>query len=76
MSADGLVVQKRCNPAENIGKHMKSSYIILRATPIIDNLIQFEEDFNSRTEKSVGMEKSPQTRPIPRSPDGDKKTNR
>ena len=39
------------------------------------NSVQFEEDFNSRTKKSVrsGGWLS-QTRPIPRSPDGDNKS--
>ena len=40
----------------------------------MDNLVQFEEDSNSRTKKWVvrsGMDRLPQTTPIPRSPDGD-----
>ena len=41
----------------------------------MDNLVQFAEDFNSRTEKLrvvlVGREWLFQTRPITRSPDGD-----
>ena len=41
--------------------------------PIIDDLVQFEEDFNSRTEMWSGGDRLSQTRPIPRSPDGDKK---
>ena len=42
---------------------------------LIDNLFQLEEDFNSRTEKlrSGGVGLLSQTRPIPRSPDGDNK---
>ena len=40
----------------------------------MDNLVQFEEDFNSWTEKSrvvlVGRGWLSQTRAIPRSPDG------
>ena len=44
-----------------------------------DDLVQFEEDFNSWTKKSV-VRSGPvrllsQTRPIPRSPDGDKNIN-
>ena len=41
----------------------------------MDTLVQFGEGFNSRTKKSVrsGVWLS-QTRPIPRSPDGDNKT--
>ena len=72
--------------AENIGKllrtsqnsweHRKTSKIIWYHPknnwgPIIDDLVQFEEDFNSRTEMWSGW--LSQTRPIPRSPDGDKK---
>ena len=54
MSTQGVVIQKIYNPAENNGKHLKSSDIILRTTedrPIIDNLVQFDDDFNSRTKK-------------------------
>ena len=42
--------------------------------PIIDDLVQFEEDFNSRTKKLRwgGGDRLCQTRLIPRSPDGDK----
>ena len=40
---------------------------------IIHNLVQFEEDFNSRTKKWVV--RLSQTRPIPRSLDGDKNCN-
>ena len=42
--------------------------------PLIDDLVQFEEDFNSRTKKSVGWggDRLCQTSPISRSPDGDK----
>ena len=42
----------------------------------MDDLVQFEEDFNSRTKKWVGsgpVRWLSQTRPIPRSPDGDNK---
>ena len=42
----------------------------------LENLVQFEEDFNSGTKKSVGLGGVGllyQTRPIPRSTDGDKK---
>ena len=43
----------------------------------MDNLVQFEEDFNSRTKKlrggvRWGLDRLCQTSPIPRSPDGDK----
>ena len=39
----------------------------------IDDLVQFEEDFISRTKKLSGGVGLSQTRPIPRSPDGDNK---
>ena len=43
---------------------------------LIDNLVQFEEDFNSRTENwRSGENRLCQTTLIPRSPDGDKKNN-
>ena len=39
----------------------------------MENLVQFEEDFNSGTKKWVGSrDRLCQTSPIPRSPDGDK----
>ena len=70
-------VGKHRKTAENIEKHLKSSDIIPRTTEhpsaLIDNLVQFEEDFNNRTEKWRWGWLS-QTRPIPRSPDGDKKS--
>ena len=45
--------------SENSREHWKTSKIIWYHPennwgPIIDNLVQFEEDFNSRTKKSVG----------------------
>ena len=66
--------------SENSWEHRKTSKIIWYHPennwgPIIYNLVQFEEDFNSRTEMwwgQVGVDRLSQTRPIPRSPDGDK----
>ena len=54
-----LVIQKSYNPAENIGKQLRTSEISKTICyhpennwgPIIDNLVQFQEDFNSRTKK-------------------------
>ena len=68
--------------SENSWEHRKTSKIIWyhpenNWRPIIDNLVQFEEDFNSRTKKLVrsgpgwGGDRLSQTRPIPRSPDGE-----
>ena len=59
-----MVIHKSSNPAKNIKK---------TAENIGKHLVQFEKDFNSRTKKprSGGVALS-QTRPIPRSPDGDK----
>ena len=88
--AQGAVMHKSYNQAENIRKqqrtsenswlHRKTSKIIWYHPennwgPIIDSLVQFEEDFNSRTKMSVewgGGDRLYGTRPIPRSPDGDK----
>ena len=62
-------------------EHLKTSDNIAQGVvvhcrgPIMDNLVQFEEDFYMRTEKwsgGVGVDRLSQTRPIPRSPDGDK----
>ena len=63
MSAQEMVIHKSSNPAKNIKK---------TAENIGKHLVQFEKDFNSRTKKprSGGVALS-QTRPIPRSPDGD-----
>ena len=96
MSAQVVVIHKSYNPAENIGKqlrtsenswktsknsweHRKTSKIIWYHPennwgPIIDNLVQFEEDFNSQNEmwSGVGWGGDGYLRPIPRSPDGDK----
>ena len=65
--------------SENSREHRKTSKIIWYHPennwgPIIDNLVQFEEDFNIRTEmlRWSGGDRLSQTRPIPRSPDGDK----
>ena len=89
--AQGVVMHKSYNQAENIRKqqrtsenswlHRKTSKIIWYHPennwgPIIDSLVQFEEDSNSRTKKWVGwigLDRLFQTTPIPRSPDGDKK---
>ena len=38
----------------------------------MDDSVQFEEDFVSRNEMWSGQVRLSQTRPIPRSPDGDK----
>ena len=63
--------------SENSWEHWKTSKIIWYHPennwgPIIDNLVQFEEDFNSRTKMLQGLDRLWQTSPIPRSPDGDK----
>ena len=86
--AQGVVMHKSYNQAENIRKeqrtsenswlHRRTSKIIWYHPennwgPIIDSLVQFEEDFNSWTKKWFGGGWLSQTRPIPRSPDGDKK---
>ena len=79
MTAQGVVIHKSHNPAENIGEHQKTSKIIWYHPdnnwgPLIQNLVQFEEDFNSGTKKWVGWggpDRLCQTSPIPRSPDGD-----
>ena len=78
MSAHGEVIHKIYNPTENSREHRKTSKIIWYHPennwgPIIDNLVQFEEDFNSRTKKlrSGGGDRLSQTRPLPRSPNGD-----
>ena len=75
-----IKVTTQLRTLENSWEHQKTSKIIWYHTennwgPIIDNLVQFEEDFNSRTKKWVrsGPVGLSQTRPIPRSPDGDKK---
>ena len=47
MSAQGVVIHKSYNPAENIGEQLRTSENINNWGPIIDNLVQFEEDFNS-----------------------------
>ena len=62
MSAQGVVIHKIYNPAENIGnswEHRKTPKIIWYHPknnwgPIIDDLVQFEEDFNSRAEMWSG----------------------
>ena len=59
MSAQGVVTHKSYNQAENVGKQLRTSETskIIRYHPennwgpIIDNLVQFEDDFNSRTKK-------------------------
>ena len=75
-SHTGWLSYKSYNPAENIRKQLRTSKntfgtsdIILRTT-----LVQFEQDFNTRTKMwDWWMEwRGSQTRPIPRSPDGDK----
>jgi len=64
--------------SENNWEHRKTSKIIWHHPknnwgPIIDDLVQFEEDFISRTKKLSGpVVRLSQTSPIPRSPDGDK----
>ena len=87
--AQGVVMHKSYNQAENIRKqqrtsenswlHRKTSKIIWYHPennwgPIIDSLVQFEEDSNSRTKKWVGwigLDRLFQTTPISRSLDGD-----
>ena len=85
--AEGAVIHQSYNPTENIGKQLRTSENISRTSkniwyhpenncgPIIDNLAQFEEDFNSPTKKwrwGGPVRLLSQTSPIPRSPDGDK----
>ena len=63
--------------SENNWEHRKTSKIIWHHPknnwgPIIDDLVQFEENFISRTKKLSGpVVQLSQTSPIPRSPDGD-----
>ena len=65
---------KHRKTAENIGKHKVIWYHPENNwRPIIDNLLHFEEGFNSRTEKSRVVVGLSQTRPILGSPDGDNK---
>ena len=79
----GFKVTTQLKTSENSWKHWKTSKIIWYHPennwgPIIDNLVQFEEDFNGRIEKwssGVGVDRLSQTRPIPRSPDGDNNNN-
>ena len=59
MSAQGVVIHESYHPAENSWEHRKTSKIIWYHPednwgPFIYNLVQFEEDFNSRTEKWSG----------------------
>ena len=57
-------------------EHLKASDIILR-TSEDPSLVQFEENFNTHTEildRDRDRDRLSQTRPIPRSPDGDKKS--
>ena len=57
--SDSIKVTTQLKTSENSWEHRKTSKIIWYHPdnnwgPIIDNLVQFEEDFNSRTEKSGG----------------------
>ena len=57
MSAEGVVINKSYNPAENVGKQLRTSKIMGYHPEnnwrlLIDNWVQFEEDFNSRTKNS------------------------
>ena len=54
------LIWKYRKTAENIGKHLKSSDNILQNNwgPIIDNLVQLEEDFNSRKTSSENSQKT------------------
>ena len=77
-----IKVTTQLKTSENSWEHRKTSKIIWYHPennwgPIIDNLVQFEEDFNSRTKKLrwVGGDRLCQTRLNPRSPDGDNKLN-
>ena len=74
-----IKVTTQLKTSVNSWEHRKTSKIIWYHPeknwgPHINNLVQFEEDFNSRTEMwwwgPVGL--LSQTSPIPRSPDGDK----
>ena len=76
--SDSIKVTTQLKTSENSWEHRKTSITIWYHPennwgPIIDNLVQFEEDFNSRTKKLRWSRWLSQTRPIPRSPDGDKK---
>ena len=70
---------KTSDTAENIGKHLKSSDIILRTTEDPSQIIKFSlKRISTVGPKSlsgggVGSGWLSQTSPIPRSPDGDKK---
>ena len=81
-----IKVTTQLKTSENSWEHRKTPKIIWYHPennwgPLIDNLVQFEEDFNSGTKKSVGWggvgssgDRLCQTSPIPGSPDGDKNT--
>ena len=77
--SDSIKVKTQLKTSKNSWEHRKTSKIIWYYPennwgPIIDDLVQFEEDFNSRTKKWVGsgpVRWLSQTRPISRSPDGD-----
>ena len=92
MSAQGVVmhctevwlsikVTTQLKTLENSWEHRKTSKTIWYHPennwgPTIDKLVQFGEDFNSRTEKWWwGLNRLCQTRPVPRSPEGNKKIN-
>ena len=73
-------VGKHRKTAENIGKHLKSSNIILRTTEDPSQIIQFSlKRISTVRPKSCGgvcwggVGWLSQTRPIPRSPDSDNK---
>ena len=81
--SDSIKVTTQLKTSENSWEHRKTSKIIWYHPekkclhswgPVRDTLVQFEEDFNSRTEKwsdPVRSEWLSQIRPIPRSPDSD-----
>ena len=84
--AQEVTIYQSYNPAENIGKQDRISENIYGTSkniwyhpeknwgPIIDNLVQCDEDFNTHTEMWYrGGWVDGYLTPIPRSPDGDKK---
>ena len=78
LHSDSIKFTTQLKTSKNSWEHRKTPKIIWYHPennwgPLIDNLVQFEEDFNRRTEKWRwgGVVRLSQTSPIPRSPDGD-----
>ena len=76
--SDSIKVTTQLKTSENSWEHRKTPKIIWYHPennwgPLIDDLVHFEEDFNSQTEMWSGRDRLCQTSPIPRSPDGDNK---